>query len=123
MLTTEGRDAGGGSRNTISTKFADPLRVLPIRITAGALADHLPVRDLLVSPEHAVLVDDILIQAGALVNGLSIVRESNVAETFVYYHIELAEQRGRRGTGGELCETSTARSILRATRACWTCWW
>ena len=37
------------------------------------------------------MVDDILIQAGALVNGLSIVRESNVAETFVYYHIELAE--------------------------------
>ena len=93
VLTSDGRamPVRWIGRNTISTKFADPLRVLPIRITAGALADHLPVRDLLVSPEHAVLVDDILIQAGALVNGLSIVRESNVAETFVYYHIELAE--------------------------------
>ena len=93
VLTSEGRvmPVRWIGRNTVSTKFADPLRVLPIRIKAGALADHLPVRDLLVSPEHAVLVDDILVQAGALVNGLSIVRESNVAETFVYYHIELAE--------------------------------
>jgi hypothetical protein len=93
VLTSDGRvmPVRWIGRNTVSTKFADPLRVLPIRIMAGALADHLPVRDLLVSPEHAVLVDDTLIQAGALVNGLSIVRESNVAETFVYYHIELAE--------------------------------
>ena len=93
VLTSDGRvmPVRWIGRNTVSTRFADPLRVLPIRIKAGALADHLPVRDLLVSPEHAVLVDDILIQAGALVNGLSIVRESNVAETFVYYHIELAE--------------------------------
>ena len=93
VLTSDGRvmPVRWIGRNTVSTRFADPLRVLPIRIRAGALADHLPVRDLLVSPEHAVLVDDILIQAGALVNGLSIVRESNVAETFVYYHIELAD--------------------------------
>ena len=93
VLTSDGRvmPVRWIGRNTVSTKFADPLRVLPIRIMAGALSDHLPVRDLLVSPQHAVLVDDILIQAGALVNGLSIVRESNVAETFVYYHIELAE--------------------------------
>jgi hypothetical protein len=35
------------------------------------------------------LYDDVLIQAGALVNGSSIVRESNVPETFTYYHVEL----------------------------------
>ena len=45
----------------------------------------------MVSPDHALLIDDILIQAGALVNGASIVREIPVAETFVYYHVELAE--------------------------------
>jgi len=78
-------------RQTVSTRFADPLRVLPIRVKAGALGDNLPVRDLLVSPAHALLVGDILIQAGALVNGTSIVRESNVPETFVYYHIELED--------------------------------
>ncbi len=30
-----------------------------------------------------------LIQAGALVNGSSIVREARVPETFTYYHVEL----------------------------------
>jgi hypothetical protein len=76
---------------TVTTLFDDPMRVLPIRIKADALGDGVPQRDLFVSLEHALLVDGLLIQAGALVNGLSILRESDVPEAFNYYHVELAD--------------------------------
>jgi hypothetical protein len=91
VLTTEGtsRPVSWMGRQTVSRLFADPLRVLPIRIRAGALGDNVPVRDLLISPDHAILIDDVLIQAGALVNGSSIVRETNVPEIMTYYHVEL----------------------------------
>jgi hypothetical protein len=93
VLTAAGRTAPIRwiGRQTIAARFASPDRVLPIRIRAGALGDGLPLRDLLVSPAHAILVDGILAQAGALVNGTTIRREDDVPEVFTYYNIELAE--------------------------------
>ncbi|MCW2283009.1 hypothetical protein M2323_000844 [Rhodoblastus acidophilus] len=93
VLTADGRAAPVEwlGRQTISTRFADPLRALPIRIKAGALGENRPARDLLLSPDHALLLGGALIHAGALVNGTSIVRETNVPKVFTYYHVELAD--------------------------------
>ncbi|MBU6448090.1 MAG: Hint domain-containing protein, partial [Rhodospirillales bacterium] len=77
-------------RRIVSPRFADPLRALPVRIRAGALGSNLPSRDLLISPDHAVLIGDTLVNAGALVNGVTILHET-VSESFVYYHVEVDE--------------------------------
>jgi uncharacterized repeat protein (TIGR03803 family) len=93
VLTDDGhaRPVRWIGRQTVSTRFADPLRVLPIRIRAGALGDNLPLRDLLLSPDHAIRIEDILVQATALVGQPGITRESNVPERFTYHHVELAD--------------------------------
>ena len=66
----------------------NPLRSYPIHIKPGALGNGLPHRDLFVSPDHALLFEGLLINAGALVNGTSIVK-TEPTETFTYYHVEL----------------------------------
>ena len=91
VLTTNGaKPVRWLGQSHVSTRFADPLRSLPVRIAQGALGDGLPVRDLLLSPDHALFMDGILVQAGALVNGVTIIREADVPEQFTYYHVELA---------------------------------
>jgi hypothetical protein len=76
-------------RQTIAIPTPDAVGIVPIRIKKGALGRGLPTRDLLVSPGHALFFDGLLIEAGALVNGVSIVREEPRPEPFTYFHIEL----------------------------------
>ncbi len=60
----------------------------PIRICRGAVAADVPHRDLLVSPDHAVLLDGVLICARQLVNGMTIRQEAGLASVG-YFHVEL----------------------------------
>lgn len=75
----------------VSKTFADPVKTMPVMVKAGALGERMPKRDLFLSPAHALYVDGTLVQAGALVNGRTIVRHLETAELFTYYNIELAE--------------------------------
>ena len=78
----------------IGRRVLDPLMLdrpqdaWPIRIRHGALTDSVPHRDLLVSPDHCMLVQDVLVPAKLLVNGTTIVQEER-REPFEYFHIEL----------------------------------
>ncbi|MBS7535060.1 Hint domain-containing protein [Ancylobacter sonchi] len=78
-------------RRTVVAAFADPLHAYPIRVGAGALGENLPADDLLLSPDHALLIDGALVHAAALVNGSSVARVARPAERFTYFHIELED--------------------------------
>jgi hypothetical protein len=61
--------------------------VQPIRFKAGSIADHVPARDLYVSPEHAMFLDGVLIPAHHLMNGVSILKVEGMEEV-EYFHLE-----------------------------------
>ena len=78
-------------RRAYAARFvANNRSLLPIRFRAGSLGENLPHRDLLVSPNHAMLLDGALVPAEHLVNGSGIVREGAIRQVS-YIHLELDE--------------------------------
>jgi hypothetical protein len=84
----------------------------PVRIAAGALAENTPHRDLLVSPDHCLLLDGQLVPARLLVNGESITIERRLAEV-TYFHIELEAH------DAVLAEGAAAESWLDTGNRAW----
>ena len=66
-----------------------PSLAQPIRVRCGAFGPALPRRDLLLSPDHALFVDGVLVPVRLLVNGATITRETAWLTPVTYFHVEL----------------------------------
>jgi hypothetical protein len=78
------------ARQTVAPPFGIPEGRRPVSVAAGALGDNLPVRELRLTSDHALLLDGVLVQAGALVNGTTIRRipMAELGSRFTVFHIE-----------------------------------
>ncbi|MEJ0016498.1 MAG: Hint domain-containing protein [Acetobacteraceae bacterium] len=77
-----------GHRRVDCRRHKTPLAVWPVRVAAGALGPDQPRRDLWLSPEHAVFVNDVLIPVRLLVNGSTVIQVR--VDEVTYHHVELA---------------------------------
>ena len=76
-----------GHRSLQCGRHPRPHDVQPVRVRQGAFGAA-PGRDLWLSPDHAIFVDDVLVPVRYLENGATIRQEE--ADHVTYWHIELA---------------------------------
>lgn len=76
-----------GHRRIACARHPEPDCVIPIRIAADAFGPGAPCRDLLLSPDHAVLLDGALVPVRLLVNHASIAPVPGCQEVW-YFHVE-----------------------------------
>jgi T5SS/PEP-CTERM-associated repeat protein len=76
-----------GQRRVDCKRHNAPPLVWPVRIAADAFGAGLPVRDLLLSPDHALFIDGVLIPVKHLIDGKAIAQMPVASVT--YYHVEL----------------------------------
>jgi predicted Zn-dependent protease len=78
-----------GERRANARAHPEPSVVLPIRVRRDAFGRGRPHRDLLVSPDHAIHVDGMLIAARLLTNGASVLPDPRIEHPH-YFHVELS---------------------------------
>jgi hypothetical protein len=76
-----------GHRRLDPSRHADPTSVYPVLVQRGAFGAGSPVRDLWLSPDHAVVVGEALTPIRTLLNGSSVVQVT--CSSVEYWHVEL----------------------------------
>jgi hypothetical protein len=93
VVTASGRVAAirwTGRRKVRCAGSPWPEAVLPVEIQAHAIAEGMPTRPTMVSPNHGIVLtclEALIVPAHALVNGCTVVRKD--VESVEYWHIEL----------------------------------
>jgi hypothetical protein len=91
VLTRSGRARPAiwiGERKIDCRRHNRPQAVLPVLIQAGAFAENVPARDLLLSPDHAMFSDGALVPIKYLINGTTIAQQDRRTQVH-YFHVEL----------------------------------
>ncbi|MDF0598279.1 Hint domain-containing protein [Psychromarinibacter halotolerans] len=91
VLTPEGEaTVTWVGRRTVHKLFTPAEKFAPVRVTAGALGDGIPHTDLVLTADHALILDGMAVNAGALVNGTTIRFDAmaDLPEQVTYYHVE-----------------------------------
>lgn len=90
-------------RQALNARFAIAERLEPVRIAAGALGNGLPHSDLTVSADHGMMLEGMVVNASALVNGttISFVPLAELEDGFTYYHVETEHHDVIRANGAE----------------------
>ncbi len=74
-----------GHRTVDCARHPRPYQVHPVRVSANAFGPNRPCRDLYLSPDHALYINDVPIPVKRLINGTTIVQTS--VATVTYYHL------------------------------------
>jgi hypothetical protein len=76
-----------GRRHVDCARHPKPDAVWPVLVAASAFGPGRPFRDLFLPPDHALLIEGVLIPVRHLVNGRTIRQEER--DTIEYWHVEL----------------------------------
>ena len=80
----------GKAHATVRAGLPDDEAGYPVRILKDAIADGVPNKDMLITPEHCLFFEDKFAPVRMLVNGVSIFYDKSMT-SYDYYHVETAQ--------------------------------